>query len=54
MVRDEIRALEAGLLVSLSPPTGSIGFSGWVMDNGPALGRTYASELARNYRHVAA
>jgi uncharacterized protein YbjT (DUF2867 family) len=48
--RDELDALRAGLLVSHEPPTGSERFGDWLRDAAPTLGRTYSSELARNFR----
>jgi NADH dehydrogenase len=47
---DELRGLAAGLLVSDAPPTGTTSFRGWVESHADALGRIYASELARHYR----
>lgn len=50
--RDEIAGLSANLLVSNSagPPPGSIRFSHWLNEHASALGRQYASEMARHYR----
>jgi NADH dehydrogenase len=50
LTRDELRALERGLLVSDDPAPAAIAFSTWVRANGNELGRTYASELGRNFR----
>ena len=47
---DEIRGLTAGLLVSHQPALGNISFIGWLNENGPTLGRTYANELDRHFR----
>jgi uncharacterized protein YbjT (DUF2867 family) len=47
---DELDALAAGLLASQRPPLGRDQFAVWLADNGDVLGRTYASELARNFR----
>jgi NADH dehydrogenase len=50
---DEADALAAGLLVSRQPSLGRDRFEVWLADNGEVLGRTYASELGRNFRdHV--
>ena len=38
------------LLVSHDPPTGTVGFGGWLAENGETLGRSYVSELAQNWR----
>ena len=50
LTRDELRALGAGLLVSDDPAPAEIPFSAWVRANGEQLGRSYASELGRNFR----
>ena len=47
---DEIRGLTAGLLASHHPPLGRISFIEWLNEHGRALGRAYASELARHFR----
>jgi NADH dehydrogenase len=51
---DEIRGLTAGLLVSHQPPRGEIAFSEWLTEHARSLGRSYANELQRHYRPVAA
>ncbi len=48
--RDELDALQAGLLVSHEAPRGRDHFDDWLSENGETVGRTYASELARNFR----
>jgi NADH dehydrogenase len=48
--RDELGMLQAGLLVSHEPPLGRDSFEEWVSENGDTLGRSYASELRRNFR----
>ena len=48
--RDELGALARGLLVSREPPLGRERFETWLGENGTRLGRTYVSELARNFR----
>ena len=50
ITRDEIGGLMANLLVSGKPPTCATRFSDWVTENAGALGRAYASELARHFR----
>jgi uncharacterized protein YbjT (DUF2867 family) len=54
LTRDEVRALELGLLVSNEPAAGRRRFPDFVAANADALGRTYASELGRNFRPYAA
>ncbi len=50
LTRDEIDGLMAGLLVSSHPPTAATRLADWLHDHRGALGRSYASELARHYR----
>ena len=50
VTRDELAALEAGLLVSHEPPRGTESFEAWLGANADQLGRRYTSELARNFR----
>ena len=50
LTRDEIRGLMDGLLVSDQPPMGQTRLSEWARRNAPAMGRSFASELARHYR----
>jgi uncharacterized protein YbjT (DUF2867 family) len=50
LTRDELRALVDGLLVSNGPATGVERFGDWLAENGDVLGRSYVSELARNWR----
>jgi NADH dehydrogenase len=47
---DEVAGLRANLLVSRGAPTGTTRFSAWALENGPQLGREWASELGRHYR----
>jgi uncharacterized protein YbjT (DUF2867 family) len=54
LTRDEVRGLELGRLVSSKPPAGRRRFSDFVTENADSLGRTYVSELARNFRPYAA
>lgn len=50
LTRDELAALEAGLLASREAPRGHEGFRGWLEEHGRTLGRRYRSEVARNFR----
>jgi NADH dehydrogenase len=50
LTRDEVEALMAGLLVSDEPPRGGDRFEDWLSDNASTLGRSYQSELRRNFR----
>ena len=50
LTREEMNALRAGLLVSCEPPRGTERFTAWLSTSAPTLGRTYASELGRNFR----
>lgn len=47
---DELEALTAGLLVSVEPPRGRDRFGDWLSENASTLGRSYQSELRRNFR----
>src|SRR3954454_5671504 len=53
LTREEVEGLRAGLLVSHQAPRAHRSFRQWVQGMGGSLGRTYASELARNYRSAA-
>ena len=50
LTRDEVTGLMAGLLTSRAPPTGTTKLSDWLAENGDRLGRSYVSELRRNWR----
>lgn len=52
ITKDDIKGLERNLLVSSSatPATCPTRLSQWLKDNGPQLGRKYASETTRHYR----
>jgi len=50
LTADELTGLEASLLVSDHAPLGTASFRSWVAANGESLGRSYVSELARNFR----
>lgn len=47
---DEVRGLEANLLLTQSAPTGTTHLSEWLTQNADKVGRSYASELAKHYR----
>ena len=50
LTTDEVNALRAGLLVSDEPPRGDDRFEDWLSENASTLGRSYQSELRRNFR----
>ena len=50
LTRDEVTGLMAGLLTSRAPPTGTTKLSDWLAENGDRLGRSYVSELRRNWQ----
>jgi NADH dehydrogenase len=50
LTRDELGGLMGSLLVSHEPPTGADSFGRWLAEHGDELGRSYVSELARNWR----
>jgi uncharacterized protein YbjT (DUF2867 family) len=50
LTREELESLEAGLLVSNEAPLGRDRFEDWVRRQGRDLGRSYTSELRRNFR----
>jgi uncharacterized protein YbjT (DUF2867 family) len=50
LTRDEVEGLMDGVLVSREPATCPTSFAGWLRQEAPTLGRTWASELARHYR----
>ena len=50
VTRDELDALAAGLLVSHEEPRGNERFETWLEENAERLGRSYESELRRNFR----
>ena len=49
VTRDELDALEAGLLVSHEAPLGTDRFERWLEESAATLGRRYTSELTRNF-----
>jgi uncharacterized protein YbjT (DUF2867 family) len=48
--RDEVTELQASLMRSTAPPTGSIRLADWLAANAETLGRRWASELDRHFR----
>jgi uncharacterized protein YbjT (DUF2867 family) len=50
VTRDELESLRAGLLVSHEPPLGRDRFDAWLAEHGQDIGRTYTSELRRNFQ----
>jgi NADH dehydrogenase len=49
VTRDELDGLSRSLLTTVGPPTGAESFRAWLAESGPALGRSYVSERARNF-----
>jgi NADH dehydrogenase len=52
LTRDEGRSLAANLLVCNGPSTAPTRFTAWLAREGHILGRRYANELDRHYRHI--
>ena len=52
LTRDEVDELMAGQFTSGAAPTGTTRLSDWLQDNSEDLGRTYESELRRNFRRI--
>lgn len=50
LTRDELQGMLTGLVTTEGPSTCETPLSGWLAANAEALGRRYASELARHYR----
>jgi NADH dehydrogenase len=48
---DEYRSMAAGLADSAGPATGTTSVTDWIREHGAELGRHYASELDRHFRH---
>jgi uncharacterized protein YbjT (DUF2867 family) len=48
--RDEVTELQAGLMHSAAPPTGTIRLADWLAANAGTLGRQWSSELDRHFR----
>jgi uncharacterized protein YbjT (DUF2867 family) len=53
LTRDEVRELTSSFLTSMQPARGTTRISEWLPANAASLGRAWASELDRNYRHRA-
>jgi uncharacterized protein YbjT (DUF2867 family) len=53
LTREELEGLRAGLLTSDEAPRAARSFRAWAEENADLLGRTYVSELARNFRSYA-
>jgi NADH dehydrogenase len=53
LTMDEVRGLQAGLLVSDAEPVGITSLAHWLYHHRDEIGRRYASELARHYRPAA-
>jgi NADH dehydrogenase len=51
LTRDEVTDLQSRQMVSAQPPTGQIHLADWLAENVDVLGRRWASELNRHYRH---
>lgn len=51
LTRDEVTELRSRLMASDQPPMGRVHLAGWLADNASTLGRSWASELDRHYRH---
>jgi NADH dehydrogenase len=49
LTRDEYRAMADGLADTEGPATGATAISDWLIEQAPALGRTYANELKRHF-----
>jgi uncharacterized protein YbjT (DUF2867 family) len=50
VTKGELVGLMRELIVSKGEPTGPTSFRAWLAEHGSELGRSYASELSRNYR----
>jgi len=50
LTRDEIRELTGSVLTSSESPRGNMRISDWIPEHAATLGRSWSSELARNYR----
>ena len=51
ITRDEVTGLMANLLISQREPTGHTNLKQWLAEHTNSIGRAYASELRRHYRH---
>jgi NADH dehydrogenase len=52
MSAEELRGLMDELVATDGPATGTISFRGWLHENRQTLGRSYVSEIKRNYRRT--
>jgi NADH dehydrogenase len=52
MSAEELRGLKDELVATDGPPTGDISFLRWIHENRETLGRSYVSEMKRNYRRT--
>jgi NADH dehydrogenase len=50
LTRDEVTELQARLMCSAAPPTGTTRLADWLAANADTLGRRWASELDRHFR----
>lgn len=50
LTRHEVTELQARLMFSNQPPTGTIGLAGWLHDHAESVGRQWSSELDRHFR----
>jgi uncharacterized protein YbjT (DUF2867 family) len=51
LTQEEVEGLMADLLVSDNPPTGRTHLSEWLEKNADVVGKHYASEVQRHFRH---
>jgi NADH dehydrogenase len=51
LTRDEVTELQSQLMRSAAAPTGTIRLADWLAANADTLGRAWASELDRHFRH---
>jgi uncharacterized protein YbjT (DUF2867 family) len=51
LTRDEVTELQSELMVSADPPTGRVRLADWLAQHSDTLGRSWASELDRHFRH---
>jgi hypothetical protein len=52
MTAEELRGLMDELIATDGPATGEISFLQWIHENRETLGRSYVSEMKRNYRRT--
>jgi NADH dehydrogenase len=51
LTRDEVTELQSKLMMSARPPTGRVRLADWLAQHSDTLGRSWASELDRHFRH---